>query len=323
MSGAADRIDEFTFIAEILRPLATSPAARGLAADTAVLTPPAGSELVLTKDLMAAGRHYHQDDDPALVARKLLRVNLSDLAAAGAEPLGFLLGIAAAGPLSRSRLRRFAEGLKEDAARFACPLLGGDTISRTGAEVFSLTAIGHAPAGRALSRAGARPGDRLYLTGSIGDAALGLLARRGEIPGHPFWEKRRTLPEPRLAFAAAGRDLIHAAVDISDGLAADAGHMAEASGCRLVITIDALPLSQPTRAFVGREPKYLATVLAGGDDYELLIAAPPEAGAALGAIAQRTNTPFAAVGEVEKGSGVVFRGLAERGLRLDATGFTH
>ncbi len=323
MTAADDRIDEFGFIAEILRPLATSRAARGLAADTAVLTPPAGAELVLTKDLMAAGRHYHPDDDPALVARKLLRVNLSDLAAAGAEPLGFLLGIAAAGPLSRSRLARFAEGLREDAVRFACPLIGGDTISRTGAEVFSLTAIGHAPASRALSRAGARPGDGLYLTGCVGDAALGLLARQGGVAGHPLWEERLALPQPRLAFAAAARDLIHAAVDISDGLAADAGHMAEASGCRLVIAVDALPLSQPTRALVAREPRYLKTVLTGGDDYELLIAAPGGAEAALVAIAERTDTPLAAVGHVEEGAGVAFAGLAERGLDLDAAGFTH
>jgi len=318
-----ERIDEFRFIGELLRPLARDPAARNLADDTAVLTLPADTDLVVTKDLMAAGRHYFPDDDPALVARKLLRVNLSDLAAAGAEPVGFLLGIAQARSLTRTRLARFVAGLQEDDAAFGIPLLGGDTISHAGCEVFSLTALGRVPRGEALSRAGARAGDRLYLTGTIGDAALGLLARRGEIASEPLWEARRSLPTPRLAFACAARSLIHAAIDISDGLVADAHHMAEASGCRLEIDLDALPLSAPTRSCLDARPDLFVTVLTSGDDYELLIAASSDSEDQLTAIAQRTATPLARIGTVAAGCGVEIQGLEARGLHLSHTGFTH
>lgn len=320
---AEETIGEFRFIAELLRPLARDPAARNLVDDTAVLPLPSGWDLVTTKDLMAAGRHYFPDDDPALVARKLLRVNLSDLAAAGAEPVGFLLGLAEPEALSRARLARFVAGLREDSELFSIPLLGGDTISHAGCEVFSLTALGRVPQGKALSRAGARPGDRLYLTGSLGDAALGLLARRGEIASHPLWEERLTLPRPRLAFASRARMLIHAAIDISDGLIADARHMAEASGCRLVITSGRLPLSRPTRAVLARNTQLWEAVLAGGDDYELLLAAPRESEAALLTIARETDTPLAPVGHVATGQGVTVTGLEPHDLSFTRTGFTH
>ncbi len=316
-------IAEFRFIAELLRPLARDPAARNLADDTAVLTLPADADLVVTKDLMASGRHYFPDDDPALVARKLLRVNLSDLAAAGAEPVGFLLGVAQARSLTRARLARFVAGLRQDGAAFAIPLLGGDTISHAGCEVFSLTALGRVPRGEALSRAGARPGDRLYLTGTIGDAALGLLARRGKIASRPLWEERLALPCPRLAFASRARPLLHAAIDISDGLMADAHHMAAASGCRLVIARESLPLSPPTRRALEEDARLWEDVLAGGDDYELLVAVPPASESALLAVARETETALTMIGEVTTGQGVTIPGLAALGLSFTRAGFTH
>ncbi len=318
-----ETIGEFPFIATLLRPLARDPAARNLGDDTAVLTLPADADLVATKDLMAAGRHYFPDDDPALVARKLLRVNLSDLAAAGAEPVGFLLGIAQARSLTRARLQRFVAGLRQDSAAFAIPLLGGDTISHAGCEVFSLTALGRVPRGEALSRAGARPGDRLYLTGTIGDAALGLLARRSEIASHPLWEERLVLPTPRLAFASRARSRIHAAIDISDGLIADARHMAEASGCRFVIAPESLPLAPPTRQALEADGRLWEAVLTGGDDYELLIAACPESEPALLAVARETETPLTPIGTVTAGRGVSMPGLSAPGIAPDRSGFTH
>ncbi len=226
---------EFEFIARRLRPLAAgTPGALDLLDDAALLDPPAGMTLVLTKDAMVEGVHFLADDPTAQIAKKLLRVNLSDLAAMGATPLGYLLALARAKATPDAWLADFCRGLAEDQAEFRVGLLGGDTVSTPGPLTLSLTAVGQVPKGKALRRSGAQPGDDVWVSGTLGDAALGLLVLQGKIEAPPDARahliERYRLPRPRLALGEALRDVADAAIDVSDGLAADLGHILEASG---------------------------------------------------------------------------------------------
>jgi thiamine-monophosphate kinase len=260
---------EFGRIARYFAPLASAEAL-GLADDAALWTPPAGRQAVLTVDQMIEGVHFLPDDPADLVARKLMRRNLSDLAAMGARAEGYLLTTALRADTPETWLSAFAEGLAADQARFGLPLWGGDSSSTPGPVMTSITMIGSVEPGAALRRGGAVAGDALYVTGTIGDAVLGLHAARGEIAdptGH--FRARRLLPEPRIGLALAG--LVHAAIDVSDGLVQDLGHVCRASGCGAVIEADRVPLSPAARA---AGPAWRETILTGGDDYELLIAAP-------------------------------------------------
>ena len=279
-------LSEFAFIAERLRPLAAgTPGALGLADDAALLDPPAGAELVLTKDAMVAGVHFLPDDPPGDVAKKLLRVNLSDLAAMGAAPLGYLLALIRPKATAEDWLADFCRGLAEDQARFGIGLLGGDTVSTPGPLALSLTALGHVPRGTALRRCGARPGDDVWVSGTLGDAALGLKVLQGELAvadevRAPLVERYR-LPQPRLALGEALRGLASAALDVSDGLLADLGHILETSKLGAEIRAAALPLSPAARTLPGAPD----AALAGGDDYELLFTAAPDQRARIAALA--------------------------------------
>ncbi len=259
---------EFAAIARHFKPLAGQ-GSLDLTDDAALLTPPAGRELVLAADAMVAGVHFLPDDPPDLIARKLLRTNLSDLAAMGAVPLGYLLTISIPRATPDAWLAAFAAGLAADQAEFAVTLLGGDTTSTPGPVNLSLTIIGHLAPGTALRRNGARPGDDLWVSGTIGDGALGLRAARGEIDDAWLADRYR-LPQPRLALGQALVGLASACMDVSDGLVQDAGHLARESGCAIAIEAADVPLSPQARA--AGDP---ALCLTGGDDYELLFAAPP------------------------------------------------
>jgi len=287
---------EFALIARHFRPLA-GPGALDLGDDAAVFAPPPGRELVVTADAMVGGVHFLPDDPPDLVARKLLRTNLSDLAAMGATPLGYLMTVSVPRNTPDAWFAGFAAGLAADQAEFRLHLLGGDTTSTPGPISLSLTMLGHVAPGAALHRAGARDGDGLWVSGSIGDGALGLLAARGEIadPGGTLADRYR-LPRPRLALGQAVAGLAHAGMDVSDGLVQDAGHLCRAGGLGMVIEAAAVPLSPAARA-----ADRLALCLTGGDDYELLLAAPPEAEAALAEAAARTATPLARIGRFRAG----------------------
>lgn len=264
-------MDEFARIATFFAPLAMA-AGRGLKDDAAVLAPPTGRELVLTVDQMLEGIHFLKADDPALIARKLLRRNLSDLAAMGAVPLGYLLTTALPGQVPDEWLARFVEGLRTDQQIFNIGLLGGDSSSALTHMSFTATLLGHVAPGRALPRSGARAGDRLFVTGTIGDAALGLQARLGKLVDQTgFLTIRSLLPEPRTGLELAG--IVSAAIDVSDGLIQDIGHICRASGVGAVIEAQAVPVSAPAFAL---GPDYLETRLTGGDDYELVLAVPPE-----------------------------------------------
>jgi thiamine-monophosphate kinase len=273
-------VAERDFIAQLMRPLATNKAARGLADDAAVWTPPLGRQMVLTHDTMAAGVHFLASDPADDVAWKLLAVNASDLAAMGARPAGVLLSLALSAREDAAWQARFARGLGQALAAFGLDLWGGDTVSGVAGAVLGATVIGHVPPGAALSRAGARVGDGVFVSGTIGDAGLGLEMARGTMATEPFLLKRLRRPTPRLVLGAALAGVASACMDVSDGLLIDAERLAAASGVGLSIALDALPLSDAARA-CGLDPLAAAV---SGDDYELLFTASSELdGAALGA----------------------------------------
>ncbi len=268
--------DEFSRIAKYFAPLAGEEG-RGLTDDAAVLAPPPGRELVLTVDQMLEDVHFLPGDDPALIARKLLRRNLSDLAAMGAVPLGYLLTIALPDGVGENWLAGFSQGLAQDQKIFNIKLFGGDSSSSRGKISLSATLIGHVAPGAALSRNGARAGDGIWVSGTIGDAALGLQARLGRLADPSgFLTARSLLPEPRVGLALAG--VVSAAIDVSDGLVQDLGHMCKGAGLSAVIRAGLVPVS-PAAAACGEAA--LEARLTGGDDYELLLAVPPGQGEAL------------------------------------------
>ncbi len=271
MSGAG----EFDDIARLFRPLTGGAAgAFDLLDDAAVIASRPGFDLVVTKDAVVAGTHFLHDDDPALVARKLLRVNLSDLAAKAAEPFAAFLAVAWPVDFGPDRRAAFAAGLGEDLKAFGVALMGGDTVSTPGPLTASLTALGWVPAGGMLRRSGAQIGDQLLVSGTIGDGVLGLAAARGELADPDGWlAGRYRLPTPRLDLREALRTYATAAADVSDGLVADARHIAEASGVGLSIDLDRLPLSAPARGWLEAQADRRAGLLrlaTGGDDYEIV-----------------------------------------------------
>lgn len=300
---------------DALRSLARHPAARGLADDAAVLPAPLGRDLVLTHDMLVEGVHYLPGDPPGDVAWKLLAVNLSDLAAKGAEPLGVLMGFGLTGAGDWDAA--FVEGLGRALDHFGVPLLGGDTVAQpTGdARVLGLTAIGQVPPGGAPDRRGARDGDLLVLTGPVGDAGLGLRIALGEIEGPRRLLKAYRLPMPRLAEGRALAPFAHAMADVSDGLLIDAARIAEASGLAVTIDLDAVPLSDEARGFGEDRAARLAGATAG-DDYQLIAAIPPTA---LDAV----SSHVVVIGRFTEGAGLTIAD-ASGAVPLPATlGFEH
>jgi thiamine-monophosphate kinase len=266
-------------IARHFKPLATAPGAFGLVDDAAVITPPAGHDLVLKADAIVGGTHFFPDDPPGAIARKALRVNLSDLAAKGATPLGHLLSLALPTGIDDDWLAEFAAGLGDDAERYGCPLYGGDTVRSPGPVMIAVSVFGAVPHGRMLMRAGARAGDFVVVTGTIGDSALGLRLRQdGDAGSH--WRltaperahliDRYLLPRPRNAVALALREHAAGGMDVSDGLAGDLGKMCRASGVTAEVDVAAVPLSAAARKAIAADPTLIEPALTGGDDFEVL-----------------------------------------------------
>jgi len=321
-------VDEFDLIDRLIAPLATAPGAQGLGNDGATIAPGPGCELVITKDMMAEDVHFLADDPPDLIARKLLRVNLSDLAAMGARPLGYLLGLSSDGRRDETWFRAFCKGLQQDQEQFDVSLLGGDTIaSPKGVLTLSLTAFGEVPVGHSLSRSAVQPDDLVAVTGTIGDAALGLRAIRGELAEldeskRMFLSDRYRLPQPRTVLGPALVGLAHAALDVSDGLIADAGHLASRS--RLAVNLDwtRIPLSDAGRTALNRDSGLKSVVLGGGDDYELLFTFAPANLDQVEAVAFECGVTVTVIGTCAIGAGAhVFApdgqeiGLQEDGWR--------
>lgn len=299
MSGA----DEFSEIERLFRPLTRgAPGAFDLLDDAAVVPSRTGYDLVVTKDALVEGVHFPRGEAPDLVARKLLRVNLSDLAAKAAEPFGCLLAVAWPAGFDLRQRERFAMGLAADLESFDLHLLGGDTVVTDGPFTASLTAMGWAPQGRMVRRAGAKPGDKLLVSGTIGDGALGLAAVQGVIPDPDgYLAFRYRLPQPRLDLRKALRSWATSAADVSDGLVADAGHLAKASGVGLIVDLDQIPLSRAAATWLELQPdpqEALIRLGTGGDDYEVVCTIRPD---------QPKPAGFAVIGEVIAGSGVEVR----------------
>ncbi len=309
MTGAG-RPSEDALIARFFAPLA-GPEGLGLRDDAALLVPSPGCQLVLTVDALVAGVHFFPDDPPASVARKALRVNLSDLAAKAARPRGFLLALALPPDWSEAWLDAFAAGLGADARAYRCPLLGGDTVSTPGPLTLSITALGEVAAGGMVPRTGARPGDVLYVSGTIGDAALGLRIRLDPAAARlvPLAAADRAHlldrylhPQPRLALRDA-LGVASAGMDVSDGFVGDAAKLLRASGVTGTVRLGRVPLSRAAAAAAGADPTAFEAALTGGDDYEVLASVPPAATAAFEAAAARAGVAVAPVGEVGAGAG--------------------
>jgi thiamine-monophosphate kinase len=280
-----------------------------------------GETIVLTHDMIVEGVHYLADDPPGDVAWKLVAVNLSDLAAKGARPRGALLGFALGdGEWDAA----FVRGLATALAAFGLELLGGDTVAMpAGApRVLGLTAIGRA-AGPTPSRGGARPGDLLWVSGSIGDAGAGLAVLRGGVAGHDFLVERYRNPRPRLEAGERLAPLVTAMMDVSDGLLIDAGRMAAASGCAVRIELDALPLSDALLALRGDSAETRAAAASAGDDYELLFAAPPAAAAGILALADEIGLPLSRIGGFETGAGLALFDHGEPAPPPPSLGYEH
>jgi thiamine-monophosphate kinase len=315
--------DEFDWIAA-LRPLAQSAAALGLMDDTAIVPSRPGFDLVISEDAMVEGVHFLAGEDASVVARRLLRTNLSDLAAKAAEPFGYTLMTAWPPTRAWSDQEAFIRGLAEDGDEWGVTLLGGDTVSTPGPLTVSATVFGWVPSGKAVRRSGARPGDLLVVLGAIGDGFLGLRAARGEIDDpHGDLARAYRLPTPALHLRAAVRAHASAAADVSDGLIADALHVAEASGCAVTIDLDRMPVSAAAYAWLGRQPDKAAACLAlatGGDDYALVCAATN--GAALLKACDGDADPAAIAGRFEPGQGVTVRYRGET-LKPAQMGWRH
>jgi thiamine-monophosphate kinase len=324
-------LGEFELIRRYLAPLAAEePAALGLVDDAAVLAVPPGRDLVLTADAMVAGVHYLAEDPPDQVARKLLRVNLSDLAAMGAMPRGYLLTACWPEQVEESWIAGFVAGLAADQAEFGIRLLGGDTTRTPGPASLSLTALGTVPAGRCLRRSTARAGDLVYVSGTIGDGALGLAVLQGRLAGLPadardFLAGRYRLPQPRLALGQAllAESLATAALDVSDGLVGDLAHITESSGLAARLEAAAVPLSPAARAALQADPALLEGLLTGGDDYELLFTVQPARADAVAALAGRLALPLTRIGMLEAGEGVRVFDASGAPLALGKAGWTH
>ncbi len=320
-ASPASRPGEFELIARHLRPLAAGRAgALGLADDAALIEVPPGRQLVVTADALVAGVHFLPEDPPDLVARKMLRVNLSDLAAMAAAPLAYFMTCCLPATIDDEWFAAFAEGLAEDQKEFRIALMGGDITRTPGPLTLSVTALGTVAQGRELRRSTARPGDLIAVSGTVGDGALGLAVLLGRITrdaGSGALVRRYRLPQPRLQLAQRLAGIATACMDISDGLAGDLAHICEASGLAAEVEAAKVPLSEAARAILAREPRWRTVVLAGGDDYELLFTVPPDR---LGEIA---DEPVSVIGRMTAGSGVRVLDEGGRQLELGAGGYRH
>jgi thiamine-monophosphate kinase len=301
---------EDKLIARYFKPLATAAGALGLTDDAAFYTPSGGHDLVLTTDAIVSGIHLLPDDPPETVARKALRVNLSDLAAKGARPAGCLLTLALPDGVGDVWLSPFAAALQSDCDLFACPLYGGDTVSTGGPLWLSIAAFGTLPRGSMVKRAGAKPGDLVFVTGTIGDGALGLriLRKPDRIAEWSLSDEeachligRYRVPQPRVAMADAVRVLASAAMDVSDGLAGDLGKLCTVSGVSARIEAARIPLSAAAAAALKSAPVLLESIATGGDDYEILAAIPAGRAAAFREQARAAAVAVTEIGEIVAG----------------------
>lgn len=321
---------EERLIAHVFGPLATHPGALNLTDDCAVITPPAGCDLVLTADTIIGGVHFFNDDAAHAVASKALRVNLSDLAAKGATPLGYLLSLALPQDIGQDWLTEFADGLRGDAERYGCPLLGGDTDRIPGPITIAVSMFGSVPTGTMVRRAGAKPGDLIFVSGTIGDAALGLALRKDparDWPLNPAQQQHLTdrylLPQPRNALAEAVRGHASAAMDVSDGLVGDLTKLCRVSEVAANVEVARVPLSDAARALIAAEPAMQASALTGGDDYEIVCSVPPDQAESFKAAAKAAEVAVSEIGIIAEGEGARFIDADGEPLTFRHVSFSH
>ncbi len=333
MARMPKKSGEFELIARYFAPLAAGAAgAFALSDDAALVDLEPGQRLVVTTDVLVAGVHFRSEEAPGDIAAKALRVNLSDLAAMGARPRAYLLGLALPESIDDSWIERFAGELAGEQARFGLALVGGDTVATGGPLTVAVTALGEVAEGRVLRRRGASVGDRVYVSGTIGDAALGLELVKGRLAGAALMLDdtetaaliaRYLRPEPRLALGGRLAGLASAAIDVSDGLVADLEHICEVSGFGAVVRAAALPLSEAAGHVLDAEPALRATVLSGGDDYELLFTAPEARAAEAGRLSADTGVAVTEIGEIVEGQGVRVVDESGRDITPARTGYRH
>ncbi|MDR3440833.1 thiamine-phosphate kinase [Telmatospirillum sp.] len=322
-------LDEFSLIERLFAPLAARhPGALGLTDDAALIDGPAGQQWAITTDALVAGVHFLPDDPPDLIARKLLRVNLSDLAAMGATPFAVLLATCFPLGVDERWLECFASGLKTDCEIFSVAVIGGDTVATPGPLTLAVTAIGAVAQGSALLRSNARSGDDIWVSGAIGDAAFGLLVAQGRTSGltpaavEALLERYR-LPSPRTALGPALIGLARAAMDISDGLIGDLDHICKTSGVGAVVEAGRLPLSAAVEAAMAAGFGGVERALTGGDDYELLFTVPPDKAAAIGELGRRLGLRLTKIGQIIDGEGVRVVNANGDPLTLTGSGYRH
>lgn len=326
-------LGEAAIIAGYMAPLAAGfPGALGLKDDCAFLTPPPGETIVLKTDAVAEGIHFLPTDDPFDIGWKALAVNVSDLAAKGARPLVYLMALSFPQMPGREWLAKFSAGLASAQDNFGIHLAGGDTDKRPGPITVTISVLGSVPAGRIVQRAGARNGDALLVSGTLGDAALGLriaqdqalisrLSLTMEEAAHLIDRYRH--PAPRLGLRAALLEHAHASMDLSDGLAKDLGRMCDASGLGAEVEIARLPLSGPARKALTADPSLLTSIIAGGDDYEVLATAAPDQVEAFVEAAGAGGVAVTQIGRLQAGRGARFLAADGNMLDLARTGWDH
>jgi thiamine-monophosphate kinase len=322
---------EFELIARHFAPLAAgNPGAAGLTDDVAALEIGPDEQLIVKSDAIVGGVHFLADDPPDLIGRKLLRVNLSDLAGKGARPLGYLMTCAFPSDVDEPWVARFVDGLAADQKEFCLSLLGGDTTATPGPVTLSATALGAVGRHRLPRRGDARDGDMILVSGTLGDGALGLDVLRHRFPDldaadRDYLVDRYRLPQPRLALGRAlvEAGIVHASMDVSDGLLADLGHICSTSGLGAEIEWARLPLSAAATRLAGRDAGWRQRVVAGGDDYELLLTVATGDVAAALAAAARVGVRLTAIGSMRGGSGVRILDEQGRDISVGRTGYRH
>jgi thiamine-monophosphate kinase len=326
--GDTRRRGEFALIAELLAPLSTGDArSLSLKDDAAVVPRQSDTDLIVTTDTMVSGVHFLAGEPPEVIARRLLRVNLSDLAAMAAVPLGYFLNLTLSDGIDDSWLEAFVRGLRTDQEIFAIRLLGGDTTRTPGPLTLSVTALGETPPGAAVRRDGARPGELVMVSGTVGDAGLGLTALSSGAAGDEddaYLIGRYQLPEPRVGLGVALRGLATAMADVSDGLIADLGHICEASGLAAHIDGGAVPLSAAARRRLEAGETDLQSLLSGGDDYELVFTIKADALERVQVAARAASIGVTRIGKMSEGAAqVAVTGPDGRGILISRTGYTH
>lgn len=318
---------EFERIAAYFAPLAAEfPGAFGLLDDAAALTHGPDQTFIVSTDTIVEGVHFIGNEPADLIARKLLRVSVSDLAAMGASPHAYTLNVALNPDVNDAWLEAFVSGLAADQAEFAIDLAGGDSVSTTGPIVLTTTVFGVAATGKAVRRSGASVGDGIYVSGSIGDGALGLQVAKGliSLEDAKLAEQivsRYHVPQPRTALGRRLGEVATAAADVSDGLLADLAHVMDASGVAAEIELSKVPLSPAAMSLLARDAGFIPVILTGGDDYELVFTSANEA--AVKVLATETKTPIARIGSVKTGRGVDVLNDSGELMAFEKTGFRH